>query len=77
MTWWQCKERAGPSRCRATTQSLDGKTYFLRTCSGPDEHIHLPDKLNILKQRLIVDIKMITKNFPTTATGNSNYGENF
>jgi len=73
--WWQCREKIGPLKCRATasTQSLDGKTYFLRTCSKPEDHMHMPDKLSIYKDRLVEDIKTITRNLPTTAVGKSNY----
>jgi len=73
MEWWQCKERKTPYRCQATasTQSLDGKTYFLRTCSKPEDHIHAPDKVSLFKDRLIFDIKMIMKKIPTT--GKLNY----
>ena len=75
--WWQCSEKIGPTRCRATasTQSLDGKNYFLRTCSKPEDHMHVPDKLSIFKDRIMVDIKTITRNLPTTAIGKSNYGK--
>ena len=75
--WWQCRERVGPGRCRAvaTTHSKDGKTYLLRSCSKPEDHIHLPDKVNIFKERLITDIKSITKNSPATAMGKANYGK--
>eukprot|EP00092_Neocalanus_flemingeri_P027469 GFUD01029794.1.p1 GENE.GFUD01029794.1~~GFUD01029794.1.p1 ORF type:complete len:385 (-),score=84.00 GFUD01029794.1:12-1031(-) len=71
--WWQCKERKGPYLCQATatTQSLDGKNYFLRYCSKPEEHIHAPDKVTIFKDRLIIDIKMLIKKIPTT--GKLNY----
>ena len=59
----------------ASTHSKDGKTYVLRTCSKPEDHIHPPDKATIFKDRLMVDIKTITSNLPTTAMGKENYGK--
>ena len=59
----------------ASTSSRDGKTYLLRTCSKPEDHIHPPDKVTIFKDRIMVDIKTITRNLPTTAMGKANYGK--
>ena len=59
----------------ASTHSRDGKNYVLRTCSKPEDHIQPPDKATIFKDRLMVDIKTITSNLPTTAMGKENYGK--
>ena len=59
----------------SSTSSRDGKTCLLRTCSKPEDHIQPPDKVNIFKDRTMVDIKTITRNLPTTAMGKANYGE--
>ena len=59
----------------ASTSSRDGKTYVLRTCSKPEDHIHPPDKVTIFKDRIMVDIKTITRILPTTAMGKANYGK--
>ena len=74
--YWYCKQRIGDIKCRATasTYSLDGKNYFLKTCSPPEDHIHAPDKLNIFKDRLLADIKKVSKNHPSTFTGKSSLG---
>ena len=61
--FWNCKEKKGPYRCQAsaTTQSLDGRNYFLRACAKPEEHIHAPDKLSLYRDRLVDDMKTLIK----------------